>query len=125
KRTAVNSIDALCSGASEGVMLSINVIAMLMAFVAVVAMANALVAWPQQTLGVAQPVTLQQFFGWLNAPFAWLLGVPWKDCGFIGQILGERIILNEFVGYIDLSRYLEAHPGQLDPRSVTLASYAL
>ena len=124
KRTAENSIDALCTGASEGVMLAINVIGMLLAFVAVVALVNALVSWPQHALGVGTPVTLQQFFGWLNAPFAWLLGVPAKDCGFIGQILGERVVLNEFVAYIDLSNHIQAHPGALDPRSVTLASYA-
>ncbi len=125
KRTAENSIDALCTGASEGVMLAINVIGMLLAFVAVVALVNALVSWPQHALGAATPVTLQQFFGWLNAPFAWLLGVPAKDCGFIGQILGERVVLNEFVAYIDLSNHIQANPGVLDPRSVTLASYAL
>ena len=106
-------------------MLSLNVIGMLLAFVAVVALLNALVAWPQSALGVASPVSLQQFFGWLNAPFAWLLGIPAKDCGYIGQILGERIVLNEFIGYIDLSNYIAANPGKLDERSVTLASYAL
>ena len=125
KRTAANSIDALCTGAGEGVMLSLNVIGMLLAFVAVVALANALVSWPQHALGMAEPVTLQQFFGWVNAPFAWLLGVPAKDCGFIGQILGERVVLNEFVAYIDLSKHVVAHPGAIEPRSVLLASYAL
>jgi len=125
QRTAVNSIDALCNGASEGVMLSINVIAMLLAFVAVVALMNALAAWPQQSFGVKEPITFQQFFGWLNAPLAWLLGVPWKDCDYIGQILGERVVLNEFVSYIHLSKYAEANPNALDPRSITLASYAL
>lgn len=125
KRTAANSIDALCTGAGEGVTLSLNVIGMLLAFVAVVALLNALVSWPQHALGMAEPVTLQQFFGWLNAPFAWLLGVRAKDCGFIGQILGERVVLNEFVAYIDLSNHVQAHPGALAPRSVLLASYAL
>jgi CNT family concentrative nucleoside transporter len=125
ERTAANSIDALCTGAGEGVMLSLNVIGMLLAFVAVVALLNALISWPQHALGMAEPVTLQQFIGWLNAPFAWLLGVPAKDCGFIGQILGERVVLNEFVAYIDLSNHVQAHPGALAPRSVLLASYAL
>ncbi len=125
KKTAQNSIDALCSGASEGGMLSLNVMAMLVAFVALVAMANALFVWPQHALGMAEAVTLKQVLGWLNAPFAWLMGVPWKDCGYIGQILGERVVLNEFIGYIDLSTYVKDHPGALDPRSVTLASYAL
>jgi CNT family concentrative nucleoside transporter len=61
----------------------------------------------------------------MNAPFAWLIGVPWTDCPFIGQILGERLVLNEFVGYLDLSSYVKAHPGTLNVRSITLASYAL
>jgi CNT family concentrative nucleoside transporter len=125
ERTAVNSLDALCVGASEGVMLSLNIVAMLLAFVAVVALLNALLAWPQQAAGVAAPITLQQIIGWLNAPFAWLIGVPWTDCGFIGQILGERIVLNEFIGYIHLSNYADANPGALSPRAITLASYAL
>src|SRR3954453_8892879 len=71
KRTATNSIDALCSGASEGVMLSINVMAMLVAFVALVALANGLIVWPQQAAGIKAPITIQQVLGWLNAPFAW------------------------------------------------------
>ena len=87
----MNSIDALCTGASEGAMLSINVMAMLIAFVAVVAMANALFVWPQHEAGIADAVTLKQVLGWLNAPFAWLMGIPWKDCGYIGQVLGERV----------------------------------
>ena len=125
KRTATNSIDAICTGASEGVMLSINVMAMLVAFVAIVALLNGLLVWPQHAFGVATPVTIQQMLGWLNAPFAWLMGVPWNDCPFIGQILGERIVLNEFVGYLDLSNFVKTHPGAVDPRSITLASYAL
>ena len=125
KRTAQNSIDALCQGASEGVMLSINVMGMLIAFVAVVALLNGLIVWPQQAAGLTTLFTIQQMLGWLNAPFAWLIGVPWKDCPFIGEILGERIVLNEFVGYLNLSEYVKAHPGAIAERSITLASYAL
>jgi CNT family concentrative nucleoside transporter len=118
-RTTVNSIDALCRGASDGMMLSINVIAMLVAFVAVVAMANFLLTLPQTRLGVAHPVTLQMFFGWINAPFAWLMGVPAQDCAAIGQVLGERIVLNEFIGYASLNQL------HVEPRSYALATYAL
>ncbi|HEX4640605.1 MAG TPA: nucleoside transporter C-terminal domain-containing protein [Chthoniobacterales bacterium] len=125
KRTSTNSVDALCSGASEGVMLSINVMAMLVAFVALVALANGLIVWPQQAAGINTPITIQQVLGWLNAPFAWLMGIPWQDCPLIGRILGERIVLNEFVGYLDLSNYVKANPGTVDPRSIALASYAL
>src|SRR6266513_41847 len=125
KKTATNSIDALCTGASEGAMLSINVMGMLIAFVAIVALLNGLIVWPQNALGIAAPFTIQQVLGWVNAPFAWLMGVPWYDCPLIGGILGERIVLNEFVSYLDLSNFVKTHPGAVDPRSVTLASYAL
>jgi CNT family concentrative nucleoside transporter len=125
ERTAVNSIDALCKGASEGMMLSITVMAMLVAFVAIVALVNGLVIWPQNALGIQAPLTIQQMLGWLNAPFAWLMGVRWSDCPLIGQMLGERIVTNEFVGYVNLSNYVKANPGTLDQRSITLASYAL
>jgi len=125
ERSAVNGIDALCQGAAEGLALSLNVMAMLLAFTAVVALANALIAWPQTALGVAAPLSFQQVLGWINMPFAWLMGVPWKDCHLIGQALGERIVLNEFVGYLHLSEVVIKNPGLLEPRSLTLASYAL
>jgi CNT family concentrative nucleoside transporter len=120
-RTTTNSIDALCRGAGDGMMLSINVLAMLIAFIAVVAMANYLITFPQAKLGVANPVTLQMFFGWVNAPFAWLMGVPAHDCMAIGGILGERIVLNEFIGYLSLTNPAT----QVDSRSFILATYAL
>jgi CNT family concentrative nucleoside transporter len=120
-RNSVNSIDALCRGASDGMMLSINVIAMLIAFIAVIALANYLITFPQAHFGVAEPVTLQKIFGWINAPFAWLMGVPAKDCMTIGGILGERIVLNEFIGYLSLT----SPNTHVDERSFTLATYAL
>ncbi len=120
-RTTANSIDALCRGAGDGMALAINVIAMLIAFIAVVALANYLVTFPQTRLGVEHPVTLQTFFGWVNAPFAWLMGVPGKDCLAIGGILGERIVLNEFIGYLSLT----SSKTVVDERSFVLATYAL
>src|ERR1035437_9629691 len=120
-RTTVNSIDALCRGAGEGMTLAINVIAMLIAFIAVVALANYLITFPQSKLGVAAPVTLQNIFGWVNAPFAWLMGVPTHDCQVIGGILGERIVLNEFIGYLSLTNPAT----HVDERSFVLATYAL
>jgi len=121
ERESTNGIDALCRGASEGMTLSINVMAMLIAFVAVVALINFLLAYPQTEAGIANPVTLQNIFGWINAPFAWLIGVPWKDCATVGQVMGERIVLNEFIGYLSLSE----HAAKLDSRSFVLATYAL
>ena len=127
EKTTLNSFDALCQGASEGMMLSITVMAMLVAFVALVALLNGLVVWPQSVLGAQSPVTIQQILGWINAPFAWLMGVPWHDCPVIGQIHFGRTDRDKrrFVGYLNLSNYVKANPNALDPRSVTLASYAL
>jgi CNT family concentrative nucleoside transporter len=122
-RTTANSIDAICRGAGDGFFLSLNICAMLIAFIAIIALANYVVGFPQTHFGVAQPVTLQNLFGWVNAPFAWLMGVPAPDCVKVGQILGERIVLNEFVGYLDLTSH--AKEMALDPRSFTIATYAL
>jgi CNT family concentrative nucleoside transporter len=122
-RTTTNSIDAICRGASDGFHLSLNVIAMLIGFIAMIALANYVVTWPQAHLGVSHPATLQTIFGWINAPFAWLMGVPAQDCFNVGQILGERVVLNEFVGFLDLTA--NAKQLALDPRSFTIATYAL
>jgi len=121
ERQTHNGLDALCRGASDGALLTINVMAMLIAFVAVVALANGLLSWLLGTVGVQNATPLQTLFGWLNYPFAWLMGVPGKDCLAVGQILGERIVLNEFIGYLSLAKAQAA----LDPRSVTLTTYAL
>lgn len=120
-RETTNGLDALCRGASEGMMLAINIMAMLIAFVAVVALANYLISLGLRQAGVTTNTPLQTLFGWLNAPFAWLMGVPWKDCQAVGSVLGERIVINEFVGYLSLSKLTAT----LDPRSYTLATYAL
>lgn len=123
EKTDANSLDSLCRGTSEGVMLAINVMGMLIAFVAVVALANGILGGVQEMFGVAAEnrVTMQSVLGWVNAPFAWLMGVPWKDCTVVGQALGERVVLNEFIGYISLSKSIPT----LDPRSVIIATYAL
>jgi len=120
-RETINGLDALCRGASDGVMLAINVMAMLIAFVAVVALANYLVSLGLRPLGIHSEAPLQTLFGWVNAPFAWLIGVPPKDCLAVGGILGERIVLNEFLGYLSLAQATKS----LEPRSYTLATYAL
>jgi CNT family concentrative nucleoside transporter len=120
-RETTNGLDALCRGASEGMMLAINVMAMLIAFVAVVALVNYLIGLGLRQFGYTGSTPLQTLFGWLNAPFAWLMGVPWKDCAAIGSVLGERIVINEFIGYLSLSKV----SATVDPRSYVLATYAL
>ena len=122
-RTTANSVDAICRGASDGFHLSLNIVAMLIGFIAIISLAKYVFGWAQMHCGVGHPWTLQNVFGYVNAPFAWLMGVPAQDCINIGQILGERIVLNEFIGYDDLTRH--ATDMALTPRSFTIATYAL
>ena len=113
ERTDVNVIDAAGRGTSEGLQLALNVGAMLISFMALVALVNAL-------LGLAG-LSLQQIFGWVFAPVAWAMGVPWRDAPVIGNLLGTRMALNEFIAYSELGSL----KSQLDPRSFTIATFAL
>ncbi len=106
---------------SDGMKLAINVVAMLIAFTAVVALTNFLLGLLALRIGWETQRPLQEVLGYLNAPFAYLMGVAPKDVMAIGQMLGERIVLNEFIGYISLSKA----QSQLDPRSYQIAVYAL
>ena len=116
-----NALDAMCQGASDGMKLTLNVLAMLIGFTAAIALLNYLIVLPQNWIGVNAPVTFDQILGWLNAPFAWLMGVPWADCDAIGQALGKRIVFTEFIGYMEITSLKET----LDPRSFTLATFAI
>jgi CNT family concentrative nucleoside transporter len=120
-KQTVNGVDALCQGAADGVRLAINVMAMLIAFVAVVALVNQLLALGLAQAGLNVERPLQAGLAWLQAPFAWLMGVPAADCLQAGAVLGERIVLNEFMGYISLAGARET----MDPRSVMILTYAL
>ena len=71
--------------------------------------------------GFTEEKPLQTALGWLHSPLVWLMGIPWEDCRTVGALLGERIVLNEFIGYIGLSQARD----QIDPRSFTIAAYAL
>jgi CNT family concentrative nucleoside transporter len=113
ERTDVNVIDAAGRGTSEGLALALNVGAMLISFLALIALVNAL-------LGLVG-LSLQQIFGWGFAPVAWAMGVPWRDAPVIGNLLGTRMALNEFVAYSQLGTL----KSQLDPRSFTIATFAL
>jgi concentrative nucleoside transporter, CNT family len=113
ERTDVNVIDAAGRGTSEGLQLALNVGAMLISFLALVALVNFLLS----LVGLS----LQQIFGWVFAPIAWSMGVPWRDAPVIGNLLGTRMALNEFVAYSQLGP-LKA---TLDPRSFTIATFAL
>lgn len=117
-----NVIDAAARGASEGLSLALNVGAMLIAFIALVALLNGLVGWGAGFFGL--DLTIQKVLGWVCAPFAWLMGVPSQDALAVGTLLGEKTALNEFVAYAHLGSMLQEGAG-LDPRSVVLATYAL
>jgi CNT family concentrative nucleoside transporter len=119
-RTDVNVIDAASRGTSEGLHLMLNVIAMLVSFIALVALLNgamgAIHGWAAWF-----PENLQTVLAWAGRPIAWAMGVPWQDSGTIGSLLGTRAVLNEFVAFSQLGP-LKA---SLDPRSFTIASFAL
>jgi CNT family concentrative nucleoside transporter len=111
--TDVNMIDAAARGTSEGLQLALNVLAMLISFIALVGLGNALLG----RVGLS----LQQIFGWVFAPVAWAMGVPWRDAPTIGNLLGTRMVLNEFIAYSQLGPM----KGVLDPKSFTIATFAL
>jgi CNT family concentrative nucleoside transporter len=123
ERQSVNGLDAMCTGASDGMKLAINVFAMLIAFVAMVALVNYALSLPLRWIGHNDPRPLQTLLGWINAPFAWLMGVPASDCLKVGGILGQRIVLNEFMGYAELAELHKA--GAITARSSAITTYAL
>jgi CNT family concentrative nucleoside transporter len=110
-----NVLDAAAGGAGVGLKLAANVGAMLLAFISLVAMVN----YGLGFLGIS----LQQIFGWIFSPIAWVMGVPWSEAPAFGALLGTKIAVNEFVGYIDLAAARES--GALSPRSAVIATYAL
>jgi CNT family concentrative nucleoside transporter len=122
EKTAVNVIDAAAQGAGDGLRLALNIGAMLIAFIALIAMANGILGWVHTLPFMGWvPETLQKLFGLVFAPLAWIMGVSWKDATDIGNLLGTRLVLNEFVAFTQLGP-MKAH---LDPRSFTIATYAL
>lgn len=113
-----SAMDAVTRGTVEGVELVIQIVAMLIVFVALVALANMVLA----LLPLAEPLTLQRLFGWLFSPLAWMAGVPWSEAQAGGALLGTKTVLNEFIAYIDLAKT----PAEaLSPRSKLLMTYAL
>ncbi len=129
-----NLIDAAARGAYEGMKLALNVGAMLLAFIALIALGNALLGLPVRLYndwmgleGVAAvaPLTFQQILGWLFWPFAFLIGVPVAECATVGTLLGEKIVLTEFIAYLHLYESLSEGAAQLSHRTVVIASYAL
>lgn len=119
----VNAIDAAAGGAADGLRLALNVGAMLLAFLALIALANGLLGWATGLVGV-EGITLERIFGWLFAPVAWLVGVPWEDAVRIGSLFGIKMVANEFVAFQALSEMMGAQQ-ELARKSVVVATYAL
>lgn len=131
-----NVIDAAARGAGEGLTLALNVGAMLLAFIALVALLNALIGWFGDVshltdalrnwgwLAAEQRLTMEVILGWILSPVAWIMGVPWEDAAVVGSLIGTKTVLNEFVAYLNLSSLLTSG-ADLSPRSVIIATYAL
>ncbi len=110
-----NAMEALARGATSGLQLAGNVAAMLIAFVALIAMVNALLGF----VGV----TLQEILGFVFKPLAWTMGIPWEEAGIMGTLMGEKLVLTELIAYADLSELRSV--GGISDRTAIIASYAL
>ena len=137
EKTTANVIDAAATGAADGLRLALNVGAMLLAFIALIALLNApfqwlgtkewgdagssLNVWLSATAGKPTVFSLQTIFGWVLAPLAWLIGVPWQDATLVGSFIGQKVVINEFVAYVDLAKNLPL----LQEKSALIATYAL
>jgi concentrative nucleoside transporter, CNT family len=117
ERPDANVLDAASRGTREGLSLALNIAAMLISFLALIALIN-------KGLGLMYSgLSLQTIFGAVFAPVAWLLGIPWRDCTSVGGLLGTRTVLNELIAFGDLGRYIQA--GTLGPRSIMITTFAL
>ena len=119
-KTTANLIDAAASGAGDGLKLALNVGAMLLAFIALIALVNGCMSWVGSLFGYPQ-LSMELVSGYLFAPIAFIMGVPWSDAFLVGTLLGKKLIVNEFVAYLDLQKMM----GELSPRSVVISTYAL
>ena len=131
EKTSSNIIDAAAAGAGDGLKLALNIGAMLLAFIALIALINAPLTWIGEVTGLAallgKPTNLATIFGYLLAPIAWVIGVPWADATTVGSLIGQKVVINEFVAYMDLSEIIKGNvPGvTLSEEGRLIATYAL
>src|ERR1700721_468424 len=117
-----NLLGAIARGKTDGLGLALNIAAMLISFLALIALVNGILGGIHNWLGIVWfPSSLQQIFGVFFAPVAWVIGIPWRDCAAIGNLLGTRMVLNELVAF----SMLGPQRAVLDPRSFTIATFAL
>mgnify|MGYP000931671027 CR=1 FL=1 len=131
EKTSSNIIDAAAAGAGDGLKLALNIGAMLLAFIALIALINAPLTWLGDVTGLAaalgRPTNLSTIFGYLLAPIAWVIGTPWADATTVGSLIGQKVVINEFVAYSELSRIIGGQvPGvTLSDEGRLIATYAL
>jgi len=131
EKTTSNVIDAAAAGAGDGLRLALNIGAMLLAFIALIALINAPLTWFGDATGLAallgKPTNLSTIFGYLLAPVAWVIGTPWADATTVGSLIGQKVVINEFVAYTELSQILNGQlPGvSLSKEGALVATYAL
>ncbi|AVY65435.1 NupC/NupG family nucleoside CNT transporter [Xanthomonas translucens] len=131
EKTTSNIIDAAAAGAGDGLRLALNIGAMLLAFIALIALVNAPLTWLGDATGLAaaigHPTNLATIFGYLLAPIAWVIGTPWVDATTVGSLIGQKVVINEFVAYSELSKIVKGEiPGmQLSEEGRLIATYAL
>jgi concentrative nucleoside transporter, CNT family len=118
-KTSASAVDAITQGTLDGVQLLINVIAMLIVMVALVSLANAMLGVLPDVAG--EPLTLQRMLGWIMAPAAWAIGIPWAEASSAGALLGIKVVLNELLAYIGLAK---ADAGTFSPKSRLILTYA-
>ncbi len=118
-----NVLGAIARGTIDGLHLALNVAAMLISFLALIALINGILGGVHNHWAHWFPSSMQQIFGWVFAPVAFVIGIPWKDCGAVGGLLGTRMVINELVAFSQLGA--PAMKAALDPRSFTIATYAL
>ncbi|MEX0181151.1 MULTISPECIES: NupC/NupG family nucleoside CNT transporter [Stenotrophomonas] len=131
EKTSSNIIDAAAAGAGDGLKLALNIGAMLLAFIALIALLNAPLTWIGEVTGLAaaigKPTDLSTIFGYVLAPIAWVIGTPWADATTVGSLIGQKVVINEFVAYTELSRIVNGQvPGMsLSDEGRLIATYAL
>ena len=131
EKTSSNIIDAAAAGAGDGLKLALNIGAMLLAFIALIALINAPLTWFGDVTGLAaaigKPTDLATIFGYLLAPIAWVIGVPWQDATTVGSLIGQKVVINEFVAYLQLAGIVNGQtPGvTLTDEGRLIATYAL
>ena len=131
EKTSSNIIDAAAAGAGDGLRLALNIGAMLLAFIALIAMLNAPLTWFGEVTGIAgaigKPTDLATIFGYVLAPIAWVIGTPWADATTVGSLIGQKLVINEFVAYLQLAEILNGKVAgvTLSDEGRLIATYAL